>query len=258
MLDDREVVRDKEVREAEVLLQPLEQVDYLRLDGHVQRGNGLVADYEVRVERQRAGDADALPLAAGELVRILLQVVFVQADLLDELAGAVVDLLLGQQVVFLYGLGEHGEYALGGVQGAVGVLEHHLKALARLVQLLTAEGADVLAVYHYLAGVGLDELHDELAHRGLAAAGLAYEAERLALVYGEGHAVYGLYVADGPPEQALLHGKVFFQVFDFEYRFRHDAASSQRVPLLRLWQAQRWPPPMSFSTGSDLVHSSVK
>ena len=191
-------------------------------------------------------------------MRILLQVVFVQADLLDELAGAVVDLLLGQQVVFLYGLGEHGEYALGGVQGAVGVLEHHLKALARLVQLLSAEGADVLAVYHYLAGVGLDELHDELAHRGLAAAGLAYEAERLALVYGEGHAVYGLYVADGPPEQALLHGKVFCKVFDFEYRFRHDAASSQRVPLLRLWQAQRWPPPMSFSTGSDLVHFSVK
>ena len=51
-------------------LQVLQQVDDLRLDRDVQRRDRLVADDEVRVQRERAGDADPLALAAGELVRV--------------------------------------------------------------------------------------------------------------------------------------------------------------------------------------------
>ena len=70
MAHHREVVADEEVGEPELLLQVLEQVDDLRLDRDVERGDRLVADDELRVERQRPGDADALALAAGELVRV--------------------------------------------------------------------------------------------------------------------------------------------------------------------------------------------
>ena len=41
---------------------------------------GSSATIEVRVERQRASDADALPLAAGELVRVARAEVRVEAD----------------------------------------------------------------------------------------------------------------------------------------------------------------------------------
>ena len=68
--DDREVVRDEQVREVELVLQRLEQVDDLRLDRDVERGDRLVRDDEVRVDGERAGDADPLALAAGELVRV--------------------------------------------------------------------------------------------------------------------------------------------------------------------------------------------
>ena len=51
-------------------LQVLHQVDHLRLDRHVERADRLVGDDDLRVGRERARDADALPLAAGELVRI--------------------------------------------------------------------------------------------------------------------------------------------------------------------------------------------
>ena len=69
VLHDREVVGDEEVGQAELALEVLEQVDDLRLDGDVERGDRLVADDELRVQRQGSGDADALALAAGELVR---------------------------------------------------------------------------------------------------------------------------------------------------------------------------------------------
>ena len=68
-MDDAEVVRDEDVREVELVLQVVEQVDHLRLDRDVERRDRLVGDDQLRVQRERARDADALSLAARELVR---------------------------------------------------------------------------------------------------------------------------------------------------------------------------------------------
>ena len=62
------------------LAQILQQVHHLGLDGHVQRGHRLVGDDHLGLDRERPGDADALPLAAGELVRVPVVVLGVQAD----------------------------------------------------------------------------------------------------------------------------------------------------------------------------------
>ena len=70
-----EIVRDEQIGEAELVLQVLQQVDHLRLDRHVERRDRLVADDQLGLERQRAGDADALALAAGEFVRVAAHVV---------------------------------------------------------------------------------------------------------------------------------------------------------------------------------------
>ena len=69
MLDDGEVVADEQHREAEIALQVLQQVDDLRLDRDIERGHRLVAYDQVGIGGERARDADALALAAGELVR---------------------------------------------------------------------------------------------------------------------------------------------------------------------------------------------
>ena len=60
-------------------LQVLEQVDDLRLDRDVERRHRLVADDEVWLGGERAGDADALALAAGEFVRPAMRGVARQA-----------------------------------------------------------------------------------------------------------------------------------------------------------------------------------
>jgi hypothetical protein len=80
VLHHRQVVSDKDIGQAEAPLQVLQQVDDLRLDRDVERRHRLVADDELRLDRERARDADALALAAGEFVRIALRVLGGEAD----------------------------------------------------------------------------------------------------------------------------------------------------------------------------------
>ena len=76
----REVVRDEDVGEVELGLERAQQVEDLRLDRDVERRDRLVAHDQLRVQRQSAGDADPLPLAARELVRVPARVLRAQAD----------------------------------------------------------------------------------------------------------------------------------------------------------------------------------
>ena len=85
---EREIVRDEEVRQPEVPLQRLEQVDDLRPDRNVERGHRLVEHHHLRIERESAREADALALAAGELVREAVGVLGAQADRPEQLYAA--------------------------------------------------------------------------------------------------------------------------------------------------------------------------
>ena len=71
VLHHREIVRDEQVGDPELLLQVDHQVDHLRLHRHVERRHRLVGDDDVRIERERPGDAEPLALTAGEFVRIV-------------------------------------------------------------------------------------------------------------------------------------------------------------------------------------------
>ena len=84
----RQVVGDEDEGDAELALELVEQRDHLRLDRDVEGGDRLVGDDELGLERQRAGDGDALALAAGELVRVALRVLGREADLGEELGDA--------------------------------------------------------------------------------------------------------------------------------------------------------------------------
>ena len=70
MIDNRQVMCDKHVGQSHLLLKLFHQVQNLRLDGHVQGRNRLVADDELGIQRQCPGDTDSLPAAAVQLVGI--------------------------------------------------------------------------------------------------------------------------------------------------------------------------------------------
>ena len=47
----QQIVRDKEVGQSQLILQLVKHIDDLRLDRNVERGNRLIADDKVRVDR---------------------------------------------------------------------------------------------------------------------------------------------------------------------------------------------------------------
>jgi len=71
------------------------------------------------------------------------------------------------------------------VEGAIGVLEHHLQVPASGAQVATFVGEDVLSSQQHLARVGFFEADDHPPKRRLAAPGLADQAEDLPYADGE-------------------------------------------------------------------------
>ena len=76
LADDAQFVGDDQHRHAQPLLQILQQVQNLRLDGHVDCRRRLVGDQQFRLVRQRHRDHHALSLSAGQLVRKRIQALF--------------------------------------------------------------------------------------------------------------------------------------------------------------------------------------
>ena len=87
---DAEIVGDEQHRHVELGLELEQQVEDLRLDGHVERRGRLVGDQQVGLVGERHGDHHALPLAARELMRIGVEPPFriVDADLVEQIEHA--------------------------------------------------------------------------------------------------------------------------------------------------------------------------
>ena len=84
------------------------------------------------LEAKRPGDADALALAAGELVGIAVGVVALQADFDQQVADAVGNLVAGVQSVYGHGLPHDAAHGHAGVQAAHRVLKDDLHLAAEL------------------------------------------------------------------------------------------------------------------------------
>src|SRR5205823_13335911 len=127
------------VRQLELLLWLLQQIDDLRLKRHVERGDGLVGDDEVRVERDGAGQSDALSLTARELVRIASCGIGGQTDGSQQVADPGIRLAPGSKAVRAQRFADDSSYAMPRVERGVGILEHHLHAPAQRPELGLSE-----------------------------------------------------------------------------------------------------------------------
>ncbi len=170
----REVVGHEQVGQPELGLELLQQVDDLGLDRDVQRRDRLVADDQARLHGQRPGDADALALAARQLVRVPAGHGGQQARVAEQLvdprgAGGPVrhDAVDGER------LRDDLAHRHPRVERAVRVLEDDLHAPAHPAQLGVRELRHVPALEDHLAAGGRLEPEDGAAGGGLAAARLA-------------------------------------------------------------------------------------
>ena len=115
-------------------LQALHQVQDLRADRDVERADGLIGDDHLGLEHQRTRERDPLALAARELVRIALERVHRQADLVQEPLDALILLLGRPHPLHLERFAEDRVDPHPGIERGVRILEHHLQVPARPAQ----------------------------------------------------------------------------------------------------------------------------
>ena len=80
VLDHAQIVRNEKVGAIRFGLNVFHEVDDLRLNRHVKRGNALVRNDEFRIHDESSGNADALTLTARKLLRITFGVRRRQSD----------------------------------------------------------------------------------------------------------------------------------------------------------------------------------
>jgi hypothetical protein len=76
LADDGEVMRDEEHGETMLAAEAFEQRDDLRLHGDIECGGGFVCNEQARTIDERHRDHDALALATGELMRVVVEAAF--------------------------------------------------------------------------------------------------------------------------------------------------------------------------------------
>ncbi len=155
MTDHAQVVGDEDEAQLAPLLQPAQQHQDLRLDRDVERRNRLVRDDQLRLQHERAGDADALALAAAELVRIFVGGIAGHADLSKHGAHGRRDLAPGATAMHGHRLRQGLADRAARVEGGIGILEHDLHLAAQAPEQRGARRQHILAPEAHAAGIGL-------------------------------------------------------------------------------------------------------
>ena len=135
-------MRNEQIGQTELLLQIDHQVQDLRLNRNIQRGDRLIADHKLRIDRKCSCNHDSLAATAVKLVRVEIVCTPRQTNHLHQFLNALSPLLrifadLVQPKRLLNDLC-NGETR---VQGCVGVLENDLHLPTNGDHLFLAERA---------------------------------------------------------------------------------------------------------------------
>ena len=176
------------------------QVEHLRLHRDVERAHRLVGDDQLGPRDQRAGDGDALSLAAGEFVRVLVERVGAQAHGFEHGGGALA--LLDAAGAFQRGgrLGHGAPDAPARVERAVGVLEHHLEVAPRRAQIARRQRVQVTPLQQHLTGRGRLQRHHQPRQRALARTRFTHDAQAAPGHHPQRHALERMHLGRRPEQ----------------------------------------------------------
>jgi len=242
---------------AGVALELLEEVEHLRLVGHVERRHGLVEHHELRVGGQGPGDREALELPAGELPGVAVEVVRAHPDHLDELLEAASSRRSVEAEVDVDGLADAASEGEARVEGRVRVLKDHLDAPGCGSGRLTGPADHGLPGVSHGPGGGGEQADGDAPEGGLPGAALADEADGLPGADREVHVVDGVDPARDAAEQAGAHGEPLGDLVEVEegrgVEGAHRTGSCVGVtrPGARR-QRTSWPPPSGRSSTDAL------
>jgi hypothetical protein len=184
----REIVSNEQIRDTEFSLQVHQQVDHLRLHRHVESRHRLIADDQLRVERQRSRDPEPLALPAGEFVGVLVDAFGPQPDPREQPLHAFAS-FIGGDAEIAQRLGDDLASLQTRIQRGIRILEDDLQVAPVLAHRLGREAGQFLALELHRSGGRLDQAHHRLGGRRLAAAGFTDQRQRFAARHPERHVV---------------------------------------------------------------------
>ena len=188
VLGDVVLVRDEQDGDAALLVQALEDAHDLDAGARVEVAGGFVGQDDRRLVDQRAGDGDALLLAAGELVRHVV-IALAEPDRVERRQRALVPLGGLEAVLRAVEQRQLDVVERGRARQQVEALEHEADLLvAHARQLVLRRLGHVLAVEHVLTGRRPIEAAGDVHERRLAGAGRPGDGDELALLDVERHA----------------------------------------------------------------------
>ena len=172
------VVRDEDQSQTDLILQIHQQVDDLRLNGHVQGRDRFIADDQLGRADDRTGDADTLGLPAGEFVGVALREIGGQADQAQGFYGAGVQFGTGQ-TGFKDGQRTRDDAAKrhAPVKGGDRVLKNDLQFRPPAAQGVGGHRSHILTLPQHGAGGRFDQPQHGAAQGGFATAAFANHAQ---------------------------------------------------------------------------------
>ena len=222
MVHHVQIVRNEQIGEVQPLLQVNQQVQHLRLHGFVQRRDRLIQDQHPRIQRDPARDVDPLALPAGHFMRVPIgEHVRLQPHQTQRRPGLLAR-FVATDAVHAQAEGDFLGRGVARVQRRIAVLEHHLHGAPQFAQRQSAM-ADRVAIQHHVAGVGIDQPHQQAGGGGLAATGLADDAQGFALSDVEADSVHGLDMRVDVAQRAA-QGEILAQSLHGQDRLRRPAS----------------------------------
>ena len=173
---------DEDQGQAKLFAEVIQQVDDLGADRDVKSGDRFVADEQLRVHDERAGDADTLALAAREFVRIAGSVLGNEADLFEDFADLLVVLGLVVMALDVEAFLDDVFDRHAGVEGVDRVLEDHLDLVHQVLRRVALVVVDLVD----LATLGLHGFAKVLRGRFDLLIRLGADLGHLLLVIGGG------------------------------------------------------------------------
>ena len=145
-------MRDKDIGEAEVFFEAIEEVQNLRLHRDIESRHRLVADDKFRMHCQRSRNTNPLSLTTREFMRITLIMFGLQSHLGEQFANFVATFFR----VRFESMDQHRlRYRVADahlrVQRRIRILKHYLRMFAIFTQVVAAQRHNILAFKDNLA-----------------------------------------------------------------------------------------------------------
>ena len=223
--DDREIVRDEEVRKVVLPLELAKEIQDLSLDRDVEGRHRLVEHDEARLGRERARHRDALTLPAGHLRWAATKELGAESDELEQLDHTRPPGFPVPDPVHDEGSGDDRGDGAPAVERARGILEHRGQRPPYRPHLVASKPCQGTTLELDRPAVDLRQAEDGMGDRRLARARLADQAERLARADGERDPV------DGPDDGTAPDAEVLPDPRHLEQRGRaHRDSTSVDTP----------------------------